>query len=103
MDAVGLALLRMAMLPSEIPAERKDLVRKTGRAGALHLADRGSDAEKAYAELVAAYPAEPWVHYAQGVFLLRTDSERGIAALKARAAGEPHATSTPASTSRSSS
>ena len=82
MSAVGLALLRMALLPSEIPAERQDLVRRTGRAGAYHLADRGSDAEQAYAELVAAYPLEPWVHYLQGVFLLRTDSERGIAALK---------------------
>ncbi len=81
-NAVGLALLRMAMLPSEIPAERQDLVQKTGRAGAFHLADRGSDAERAYAELVAAYPNEPWIHYAQGVFLLRTDSERAVAALK---------------------
>jgi tetratricopeptide (TPR) repeat protein len=81
-SAVGLALLRMALVPSEIPAERQDLVRRTGRAGAYHLANRGSDAEQAYAELVAAYPAEPWVNYLQGVFLLRTDSERGIAALK---------------------
>jgi tetratricopeptide (TPR) repeat protein len=81
--AVGLDMLRMALLPSEIPADRLDLVQKTGRAGAFHLADRGSDAEQAYAELVAAYPSEPWVHYAQGVFLLRTDSERAVAALKA--------------------
>lgn len=80
--AVGLALLRMAMLPSEIPAPRQDLVQKTGRAGAFHLAERGTDAERAYAELVATYPDEPWIHYAQGVFLLRTDSERGMAALK---------------------
>jgi tetratricopeptide (TPR) repeat protein len=80
--AVGLALLRMAMLPSEVPAERRDLVEKTGRAGAYHLAERGADAEREYAELVAAYPDEPWIHYAQGVFLLRTDSERGMAALK---------------------
>ncbi len=80
--AVGLALLRMATLPSEIPAERQGLVQKTGRAGAFHLAERGTDAERAYAELVAAYPDEPWIHYAQGVFLLRTDSERGVAALK---------------------
>ena len=82
-SAVGLVLLRMAMLPSEIPAERLDLVQKTGRAGAFHLADRASDAERAYAEVVAAYPLEPWVHYAQGVFLLRTDSERAMAALRA--------------------
>ncbi len=81
-NLVGLALLRMPLLLAEIPAERQDLVRKTGRAGALHLADRGADAERAYAELVAAYPNEPWVHYAQGVFLLRTDSERAVAALR---------------------
>ena len=81
-SAVGLALLRMAVLPSEIPAEKQALVQKTGRAGAYHLAERGADAEQAYAELVAAYPDEPWVHYAQGVLLLRTDSERGIAALR---------------------
>ena len=80
--AVGLALLRMAALPSEIPAERQALVQKTGRAGAFHLAERGADAEREYAELVAAYPEEPWIHYAQGLLLLRTDSERGMAALK---------------------
>jgi tetratricopeptide (TPR) repeat protein len=80
--AVGLALLRMATLPSEIPAERQALVQKTGRAGALHLAERGADAEREYAELVAAYPDEPWIHYAQGLLLLRTDSERGMAAFR---------------------
>jgi tetratricopeptide (TPR) repeat protein len=80
--AIGLVLLRMPMLPAEIPAERRDLVQKTGRAGAFHLADRGTDAERAYSELVAAYPDEPWVHYAQGVFLLRTDSERAMEALR---------------------
>jgi tetratricopeptide (TPR) repeat protein len=82
-SAAGLALLRMALLPSEIPAERQDLVQKAGRAGVFHLADRGPEAERAYAELVAAYPYEPWIHYAQGVFLLRTDSERAVAALRA--------------------
>jgi predicted Zn-dependent protease len=81
-DTIGLAILRMALLPTEIPAERKDLVRRAGRAGALHLADRATEAEKAYAEVVAAYPKEPWIRYAQGVFYLRTDSEKGVAALR---------------------
>ena len=80
-DAVGLAFVRLALLPSEIPEARRDLVRKTGQAGVYHLAERGSDADRAYKELVAAYPLEPWLHYAQGVFLLRTDSERGLEAL----------------------
>jgi len=80
--AVGLALLRMARLPPEVPAEKQALVQKAGQAGAYHLAERGADAERAYAELVAAYPDEPWIHYAQGILLLRTDSERGMAALR---------------------
>lgn len=87
--AVGLALLRMPMLPSEIPAQRQRLVEKTGRAGAYHLAERGSDAGREYAELVAAFPHEPWIHYAQGVFLLRTDSERGVAALRRELQNNP--------------
>jgi len=79
---VGLALLRMPLLPTEIPPARRDLVLKTGRAGALHLAEHGEEADRAFAELVAAYPGEPWVHYAQGVFLRRTDSDRALAAFR---------------------
>ncbi len=81
-DALGVLLLRHPLLPSEVPEERKDLVRRAGHAAYLHLALRGEEAGKAYAALVEAYPREPWVHYAYGVFLVRGDGERGIAMLR---------------------
>lgn len=81
-EATGLALLRLELLPSEIPEARRDLVRKLGRAGSLHLARRGEEARRAYAEAVAAYPDEAGVHYAYGVFLLRSGDEKGLAELR---------------------
>jgi tetratricopeptide (TPR) repeat protein len=82
LDAIGLMLLRAPSLPSEIPEARRELVRGAGRAGYLHLALRAEDAQKAYAALVESYPNEPWVHYAYGVFLLRSDSDRALAELR---------------------
>lgn len=81
-DALGVLILRNSVLPSEVPEERKELVRRAGHAAYLHLALRGEEAGRAYAALVEAYPREPWVHYAYGVFLVRGDGERGIAMLR---------------------
>jgi tetratricopeptide (TPR) repeat protein len=81
-EATGLALLRLALLPSEIPPERRDLVQKLGRAGSHHLGRRGEEAAKLYEELVAAYPEEPRVRYAYGVFLLRSGNDKGLAELR---------------------
>ncbi len=81
-EATGLALLRLPLLPSEVPPERRELVQKLGRAGAYHLARRGDEAAKAYEELVAAYPGEPRVRYAYGVFLLHSGNEKGLAELR---------------------
>jgi tetratricopeptide (TPR) repeat protein len=81
-EATGLALLRLAYLPSEVPPERRDLVQKLGRAGSHHLGRRGEEAAKLYEEVVAAYPEEPRVRYAYGVFLLRSGDDRGLAELR---------------------
>lgn len=81
-DGIGLMLLRTAALPSEVAAPKRELVRAAGHAGYLHLALRSEDAAKAYAALVAAYPKEPWVHYAYGVFQLRSDSEAALGELR---------------------
>ena len=75
-------LLRTAALPSEVAAPKRELVRAAGHAGYLHLALRSEDAAKAYAALVAGYPKEPWVHYAYGVFQLRSDSEAALGELR---------------------
>jgi tetratricopeptide (TPR) repeat protein len=82
LTAVGLLVLRLPMLPSEVPTERRELVISAGRAGYLHMALRADEAGKAYADLVARYPDEPWVHYAHGVFLMRTDSEAALRELR---------------------
>jgi tetratricopeptide (TPR) repeat protein len=81
-EATGLALLRLPLLPSEVPPERRDLVQKLGRAGSHHLGRRGEEAAKLYEELVAAYPEEPRVRYAYGVFLLRSGNDKGLAELR---------------------
>jgi Flp pilus assembly protein TadD len=78
----GLALLRMPLLPSEVPEARRDLVQKAGIAGTHDLAQRGEEAARAWAEVVAAYPTEPWVHYLRGVSLLRGGSDAGLAELR---------------------
>jgi tetratricopeptide (TPR) repeat protein len=82
LEEIGLLLLRAPMLPADIPQERLPFVRQVGRAGYLHLALRGEEAKQAYAELVAQHPKEPWLHYAYGVFLLRSDSELALAELR---------------------
>jgi tetratricopeptide (TPR) repeat protein len=81
-DAIGSMMLRMPLLPADIPDTRRDLVRQAGHAGYLHLARQGDEAGKAFAQLVAAHPAEPWVHYAYGIFLLASDPEKGLAELR---------------------
>ncbi len=81
-EATGLALLRLPLLPSAVPPERRDLVQKLGRAGSLHLGRRGEEAAKAYEEVVAAYPDEARVRYAYGVFLLRSGDDKGLAELR---------------------
>jgi len=82
LDEIGLLFLRTPLLPSEIPQERRALVREAGRAGYLHLSLRGEEAKEAYAALAAAHPEDPWVHYAYGVFLLRSDSDKALGELR---------------------
>jgi predicted Zn-dependent protease len=57
-------------------------VQKLGRAGIRHLGRRGEEAAKLYEELVAAYPDEPRVRHAYGVFLLRSGNDKGLAELR---------------------
>jgi len=90
-EPTGLLLLRKARFPSEVAEADQALVRLAGRAGYLHLARKGAEAAQAFAELVAAYPREPWVHYAHGVFLLARDSEQGLAELRKEIELQPQA------------
>ena len=71
LDAFGIAALRLAKLPADLPAEKITLVRRAGRAQAyIALQDRVT-AEIEFQQLLALYPSEPGVHYMYGVFLLK--------------------------------
>jgi tetratricopeptide (TPR) repeat protein len=79
---IGALILRKPLLPSEVPEDERELVAAAGRAGYLDLALRGEEAAPAFEALVEAFPEAPWVHYAQGVFLLRSGNAGGLAALR---------------------
>ncbi len=81
-EPLGLAALRMPLLPSEIPADRRAMIRMAGQ-GALALeAQRQDEAEKLFSRMVAAYPKEPGVHFLYGAFLLDVRPEDGVAEMK---------------------
>jgi len=78
LDACGLMILRLPALPSEIPEERKDLVKTAGWAAYSSLAGREQEARPLYEDLVARYPRSPGVHLAFGLFLAARGSEEAL-------------------------
>jgi tetratricopeptide (TPR) repeat protein len=78
-EAFGLNLLRMPMLPGEIPDEASSRVQLAGQAGVAMATRQASQAASLLERLVAEYPTTPNVHYAWGVFLLAADPQRAMA------------------------
>ena len=81
-EAMGIATLRMAFLPTELPADRREMVLMAGRASYMMATRNTAAAEKAFAALVGRYPEAPNVHYAFGVFLLGEKGEQAIEQFK---------------------
>jgi tetratricopeptide (TPR) repeat protein len=78
-EAFGLSVLRMPLLPSEVPADRREMILIAGRAGFHQAKGRSSPSGRlAFEELVSRYPTVPNVHYAFGVFLVRDQPEAGL-------------------------
>ncbi|PYQ01389.1 MAG: hypothetical protein DMF83_25785 [Acidobacteria bacterium] len=78
-EAFGLSVLRMPMLPSEMPVDRREMILMAGRAGFHQAKGRATPAGRlAFEELVSRYPNAPNVHYAYGVFLVRDQPEAGL-------------------------
>jgi len=77
-EALGVATMRMPLLPSEVPPEKREMVMTAGR-GSYFMAVRLAPAARtAFEELVLRYPSEPNVHYAFGVFLIGADPDRAL-------------------------
>ena len=81
-EAMGLATLRMALLPVEVPADRREMVLMAGRASYLMATRNTAAAAKAFEALVSRYWESPNVHYADAVFLMQEEPDKAIEAFK---------------------
>lgn len=81
-DAVGLAALRMPLLPAEIPPDRHEMIRMTGEAAFAMQTQHFADADKLFENIEAEYPNEPGVHYFHGAYLMTVRPEEGIQEMK---------------------
>src|SRR5256712_2207768 len=81
-EAMGLATLRMPLLPIEAPPERREMVLMAGRASYMMATRNTAASEKAFEALASRYPETQNVHYAYGVFLLQEQPDKAIEEFK---------------------
>jgi tetratricopeptide (TPR) repeat protein len=77
-EAMGIATLRMPMLPIEVPPDRREMVLMAGRGSYLMATRMTAAAGTAFEALVTRYPDVPNVHYAYAVFLLIEQQDKAI-------------------------
>ena len=78
-EALGIATVRLPMLPAELPPDRREMVLMAGRASYLMATRNTASAGTAFKALVSRYPETPNVHYAYAVFLLQEEPDAAIA------------------------
>jgi tetratricopeptide (TPR) repeat protein len=81
-EAMGIATVRLSMLPEELPADRREMVMMAGRASYQMATRNTAAAGKAFEALVIRYPETPNVHYANGVYLLLEQPDKAIEEFK---------------------
>jgi tetratricopeptide (TPR) repeat protein len=93
-EAMGIATLRLPMLPEELPPDRREMVLMAGRASYQMATRNTAAAGKTFEALVVRYPETPNVHYANGVFLLLEQPDKAIDEFKKELELQPgHASS----------
>jgi tetratricopeptide (TPR) repeat protein len=88
-EAMGIATLRMPMLPNEYPPDRREMILMAGRASYMMATRNTASAQQAFEALAARYPETPNVHYACGVFFLQEQPDRAIEEFKRELALQP--------------
>jgi tetratricopeptide (TPR) repeat protein len=91
--AHGLAVLRLPMLPSQIPPGYRDreMIRRAGFAEHQSAQKNQGDARQEYERLAADYPKAPGVQYACGRYMLTQRNDEGaIAAFKKEIENSPN-------------
>jgi tetratricopeptide (TPR) repeat protein len=84
-------MLRIPLLPAELPAAKREVVLAAGRAGYSWFARAGTEAARRFRALIERYSDAPNVHYAYGVFLLSSDTDAALAAFRREIALNPQA------------
>ncbi|MGD0124024.1 MAG: tetratricopeptide repeat protein [Terriglobia bacterium] len=77
-EPLGLAALRMPLLPAEIPPDRREMIQLAGRAALALNSQHQDDAEKLFRQMTTTYPNEPGVHFLLGAFLMNVRPEEGV-------------------------
>lgn len=77
MFAAGLPSLRMPILPSDVPANHREVVAMAGKAFWDLATQPPDEAQADFKALVSKYPKFPNVHYFYGTYLAARDPERG--------------------------
>jgi predicted Zn-dependent protease len=81
-EPLGLAALHLPFLPTEIPANRKEMVQIAGTAALALEAQKYEDAAKLFNQLETKYPDQPGVHFLIGVYELGVRPDDGVKELK---------------------
>jgi tetratricopeptide (TPR) repeat protein len=81
-EAMGIATLRMGLLPAETPPDRREMLLMAGRASYLMATRNTAASEKAFEALASRYSETQNVHYAFGVFLLQEQPDRALEEFK---------------------
>jgi tetratricopeptide (TPR) repeat protein len=78
-EAMGVATMRLPMLPDEVPGDKREMIMMAGRASYFQaLRTQNVAAREALQELINRYPDTPNVHYAYGIFLLNEEADQAI-------------------------
>jgi cytochrome c-type biogenesis protein CcmH/NrfG len=79
LTAIGLAGLRMPLLPKDVAAEQQTLVSEAGDAAYRYLAGDEASASQAFQELFQRFPAAPNAHFLYGYLLFATNPDAALA------------------------
>jgi tetratricopeptide (TPR) repeat protein len=77
-EGMGVGALGMPMLPADVSADKREMVRLAGRTAWAVYAQKIEEGRKLAAELAEKYPSEPGVHYLYGLCLARSDPEAAL-------------------------
>jgi predicted Zn-dependent protease len=88
-EATGIAALRLATLPADLQAEKKEIVMMAGKAAFAGNSRRIDEARRETEALVAKYPEHPNVHYMKAVLLLQEQNDHAFAEFEKELAISP--------------